>query len=134
MTKKRFTYEYDEYAGNLFDNKMNTFYHIEDSDENIEILCDRLNWLVEENEQLKTQLQEIQNSFEFNCTQNYEEFNKDKLYLKDTNTKLCLDGENLFIEVYISQINEYYRFKYRVTGRSLMREFIENYNSKEDLE
>ena len=53
MTAKRFTYEYDEYNGNLFDNKMNTFYHIEDSDENIEVLCDRLNWLVEENEQLK---------------------------------------------------------------------------------
>ena len=53
MTKKRFTYEYDEYNGNLFDNKMDTFYHIEDSDENIEVLCDRLNWLVEENEQLK---------------------------------------------------------------------------------
>ena len=53
MTEKRFTYEYDEYNGNLFDNKMNTFYHIEDSDENIEVLCDRLNWLVEENEQLK---------------------------------------------------------------------------------
>ena len=53
MTTKRFTYEYDEYSGNLFDNKMNTFYHIEDSDENIEILCDRLNWLVEENERLK---------------------------------------------------------------------------------
>ena len=53
MTKKRFTYEYDEYNGNLFDNEMNTFYHIEDSDENIEVLCDRLNWLVEENEELK---------------------------------------------------------------------------------
>ena len=54
MTDKRFTYEYDEHNGNLFDNKMNTFYHIEDSDENIEVLCDRLNWLVEENEQLRT--------------------------------------------------------------------------------
>jgi regulator of replication initiation timing len=53
MNEKRFTYEYNEYTGNLFDNKMNTFYHIEDSDENIEVLCDRLNWLVEENEQLK---------------------------------------------------------------------------------
>ena len=53
MIAKRFTYEYDEYSGNLFDNKMNTFYPIEDSDENIEILCDRLNWLVEENEQFK---------------------------------------------------------------------------------
>ena len=53
MTEKRFTYEYDEYNGNLFDNKMNTFYPIEDSEENIEILCDRLNWLVDETEQLK---------------------------------------------------------------------------------
>ena len=49
MAEKRFTYEYDEYSGNLFDNNMHTFYHIEDSDENIEVLCDRLNWLVEEN-------------------------------------------------------------------------------------
>ena len=59
MTAKRFTYEYDEYNGNLFDNKMNTFYHIEDNDENIEVLCDRLNWLVEENEQLKEALKEL---------------------------------------------------------------------------
>ena len=50
MTAKRFTYEYN---GNLFDNEMNTFYHIEDSDENIELLCNRLNLLVDENEQLK---------------------------------------------------------------------------------
>ena len=60
MIKKRFTYEYDEYNGNLFDNEMNTFYHIEDSDENIKLLCDKLNWLVEENEQLKEQLREEQ--------------------------------------------------------------------------
>ena len=97
-------------------------------------LCKDMNTLNDENEQLKQQLHEIQNSFELNWTQNYEEFNKDKLYLKDTNTKLCLDGENLFIEVYIPQINEYYRFRYRVIGRNLMREFIENYNSKEDIE
>ena len=55
MTKKRFTYD----NGNLFDNKMNTFYHIEDSDENIEVLCDRLNWLVEENEQLKSEIKDL---------------------------------------------------------------------------
>ena len=46
---KRFTYD----NGNLFDNEMDTFYPIEDSDENIELLCDRLNWLVEENKELK---------------------------------------------------------------------------------
>lgn len=56
MNKKRFTYEYEGYKGNLFDNKMDTFYEIEDSDENIEVLCDRLNWLVNENERLKQEL------------------------------------------------------------------------------
>lgn len=61
MTKKRFAYEYDEYNGNLFDNKMNTFYHIEDSEENIEVLCDRLNRLVDENEQLKIKNQKQEN-------------------------------------------------------------------------
>ncbi len=50
---KRFTYEYDDYNGNLFDNNHNTFYHIEDSEENISILCNRLNKIVDENEQLR---------------------------------------------------------------------------------
>lgn len=52
MTAKRFTYA----TGNLFDNEMNTFYHIEDSDKNIELFCNRLNLLVDENEQLKKQI------------------------------------------------------------------------------
>ena len=58
MTGKRFTYEYDKHNGILFDNGMNTFYPIEDSDENIKLLCDRLNLLVEENEQLKVRFKE----------------------------------------------------------------------------
>ena len=64
MTKKRFTYEYDEYNGNLFDNKMHTFYHIEDSDENIEVFCDRLNWLVDENKQLKQENKKLQGKYD----------------------------------------------------------------------
>ena len=63
-TEKRFTYEYDEYNGKMFDNKMNTFYHIEDSDDNIEVLCDRLNWLVEENEQLKSKNRGLQSELQ----------------------------------------------------------------------
>lgn len=54
MTEKRFTFEYDEYNGNLFDNEFNTFYHIEDSEENIELFCMRLNELAEENEHYKS--------------------------------------------------------------------------------
>ena len=53
MTEKRFTYEYDEYNGNLFDNEFGTFYHIEDSEENIELLCQRLNAQHEKIEQLR---------------------------------------------------------------------------------
>lgn len=64
MTAKRFTYEYDEYNGNLFDNKMNTFYHIEDSDENIELLCNRLNELSDENEQLKNKIDVLEDDNE----------------------------------------------------------------------
>ncbi len=55
MSEKRFTYD----TGNLFDNKMNTFYQIEDSDENIELFCDNLNSLVEENEQLKKKIEKL---------------------------------------------------------------------------
>ena len=90
--------------------------------------------LEQENKQLKEQLQNIQDSFEFKWTQNFEEFDKDKLYLKDNNTMIRLDGRNLFIEVYLPSINEYYKFKYVVTGRSLMREFIGYHNQKGDVE
>jgi len=93
---------------------------------------DTLARLTRENEQLKQRLQKIQDSFEFNWTQNYMEYDKDTLHIKDNNTEIRLNGTNLFIEVYIPQIKEYYRFKYIVTGRSLMKEFIENYNSKEE--
>lgn len=45
---KRFTYKY----GKLFDNNYNTFYSIEDSEENIELFCNRLNKLNNENYEL----------------------------------------------------------------------------------
>ena len=65
MIEKRFTYEYDECTGNLFDNKMNTFYQIEDSDENIKLFCDNLNSLVEENERLKQEKQLLYENIDF---------------------------------------------------------------------
>ena len=60
MTEKRFTYEYHDYNGNLFDNVHNTFYPIEDSDENIGLLCNRLNKIVDENDRLKEANQGLQ--------------------------------------------------------------------------
>lgn len=93
-----------------------------------------LNELSDENEQLKQQLQKIQDSFEFSMTKNRVELNKDKLYIKDMNTELRLNGENLFIEVYIPQAQECYRFRYIVAGVDTIREFFENCNSKGDTE
>ena len=124
MTEKRFTYENHKVKDNLTGE-----FHSSNM-----VSVNVLNSLNDENEQLKQRLQKIQNSFEFNWTQNHMEYDKDTLHIKDNNTEIRLDGTNLFIEVYIPQINEYYRFKYRVTGRSLMREFIENYNSNGDVE
>ena len=53
MTEKRFVYEYDEYCGTVFDTQFNTFHHMEDSEENIELFCRRLNKIHEENQHLK---------------------------------------------------------------------------------
>jgi len=127
MTTKRFTVP--ENYRCIQDNLTKEHYLCEDKTEAIN-LAYLLNGLSEENERLK----KIQNSFEVNWTQNYVEFDKDELYIKDNNTEIRLNGTNLFIEVYIPQINEYYRFQYKVTGRSLMMKFIENYNSNGDNE
>lgn len=51
MTEKRFRYDY---TGKLFDNKYDTFYPIKDSEKNIELLCKRLNSIVDENNRLKS--------------------------------------------------------------------------------
>lgn len=90
--------------------------------------------LKKENEQLKQQLKSIDDNFELNWYQNYVEFDKDKLEIKDVHTKIYLNGTGLLIEVYIPQIDEYYRFKYYVTGRNLMDRFIREYHSKGDVE
>lgn len=93
-----------------------------------------LNKLYEEKEQLKAQLKNIEDDFEISYTEKPGHFDKDKLYVKDTHTKIHLNNRNLFIEVYIPHVNEFFRFKYTITGKSLMREFIEDYNSKGDVE
>ena len=107
----------------------------EEINERLNELYDSNKQLKKENEQLKQQLQKIQDSFRVSWTQNYVEFDKDKLYIKDNNTEIRLNNTNLFIEVYIPQTDEYYRFRYIVTGRSSkMREFINNYDSNGDDE
>ena len=86
-----------------------------------------LNELNDENEQLKQQLKSIEDSFKFSCTENHIEFNKDKLKIEDTHTKLILKDGKLYMSVFIPQLNEYVKFFYLVTGRKMEREFI-NYD------
>lgn len=83
--------------------------------------------LKEENEQLKQQLKSIEDGFKFSCTENYIEFNKDKLKVEDTHTEITLKDGKLCISVFIPQLNEYVKFFYWVTGRKMEREFI-NYD------
>ena len=89
-----------------------------------EDMCELLNELSEENEQLKQQLKSIEDSFKFSCTENHIEFNKDKLKVEDTHTELTLKDGKLCISVFIPQLNEYVKFFYLVTGRKMEREFI----------
>lgn len=56
MTEKRFSV--DNHC-NLYDNEYNVFYPIEGSRKNIELLCKRLNNLIDENNQLKKENKEL---------------------------------------------------------------------------
>lgn len=93
-----------------------------------EELVNLLNTLSEENKQLKKQLDDIENSYEFRCTQNRVEIDKDEIHVKDTHSYIQLKGRNLFMEFYLPQINEYMRFQYTITGKSLLSRFIEDYH------
>lgn len=137
MTEKRFTIEKSSIVEDGFficDNTGKFSFPTTKDKSDLIMYVKHLNKLNNENEQLKQELQKIQDDFELNWTQNRVEFNKDKLYIKDTNTEICLDDRNLSIRVRIPSLNEYYLFKYIVTGRSLMREFVEKYSSKGDVE
>ena len=100
----------------------------ENSEKNVKLCINKMNELAEENEQLKQQLKSIEDIFKFSCTENHIEFNKDKLKVEDTHTKLTLKDGKLYISVFIPQLNEYVKFFYLVTGRKMEREFI-NYDS-----
>ena len=110
MMEKRFTYEYDEHNGNLFDNECNTFYPIEDSETNIDLLCNRLNKIVKENEQLKSKNRGLQSElqiFKEDLTHSNLQINK----LIDENEQLKIDKQNWYrqdskIRVKLHQLKE----------------------------
>lgn len=124
MTEKRFSLikdiGTDECCDNLYDNGT----YIGAISGGSEMICYLLNDLSNENEQLKQQLKSIENSFEFSCTENYIEFDKDELNIRDTHTELMLKDGKLCISIFIPQINDYFKFFYLVTGRRFEREFI----------
>lgn len=76
--------------------------------------------LKRENEQLKQQINDIR----FDWSQDYREFHKDTLYIEDHNTKIKLKDGRLYIDVFIPELGEYFRFDYIVTGRKLEKEYI----------
>ena len=60
MSEQRFTIEkiFKEYP-KLRDNETECFYHLVDNERNAEIFCERLNNLVEENEQLRKDKEQL---------------------------------------------------------------------------
>ena len=78
-------------------------------------LCNLLNSLYNENEQLK--LKQDKNNFEFKYHENYHEWDKDKLLIKENQSRIELKDGILTIRVYLPDINQIYNFKYRVVGR-----------------
>ena len=80
--------------------------------------------LKKENKELKRMLKQQSDGFELTHTHYPMEFNKDELCIKDNNTKLKLENGNLFITVFIPDLNEILRFHYHVDGRTLMEKYI----------
>lgn len=124
MTEKQFV---RTIAGQIYDIKNDKFFEEDYVDKPIGYEDDLVTFLNElseknenlekENEQLKKQLNDIT----LNWTQNHQQFDKDTLHIKDNNTEINLKDRNLCIEVFAPEINEYFRFRYIVTGRIFER-------------
>lgn len=117
MTKKRFIY--DSKTDSILKNGAFWLDGQVDTACNRNEICDELNSLVDENKQLKQQINDIR----LDWNRDYREFNKDTLYIEDHNTKIKLKDGRLYIEVFIPKLDEYFRFNYIVTGRKLEREY-----------
>ena len=125
MTEKRYYYDYEDCDGHMFvDTKTGRRYPLKTVEDYLKIK-DLLNDLINENKQLKQQLENIENRFEFSFTENCVEFNKDKLHVKDTHAEIKMENERLIIVVYPSQTKVPYCFNYMVVGRSLREQYRE---------
>lgn len=71
-----------------------------------------------ENLELKKELESIENDFKFSWTHDCVSFDGDKMDIKDVHTRISLNNGKLFIEVFIPETDDYYRFMFYVTGMS----------------
>lgn len=103
---KRFTQRlYETGERFLEDNETDCFYEIIDSFVNVELLCERLNKLVEENEQLKQENQQITACYDICASE-----------------KRALEIENEQIK---QTIKEAYRNERTYIGESVLRQLID---------
>ena len=76
--------------------------------------CDEMNKLHEENVVLKRKLED----FSFLVHEHpLEEFYKDSLYIKDAHTEIKLKDREIIIKVYVPPLDDFFIFKYTVTGK-----------------
>ena len=118
--KKRFVHKYDGMFHHLLDMSKKNFdtQKIQSIDECVDLL----NELHEENQQLKQRSKQQLNDITLNWTENFTDFDKDELYVRDNNTEIILKNNNLLISVIVPQIEERLKFHYIVTGRRFERE------------
>ena len=119
---KRFYVDESENQDTIFDDEgVDDYYHLGNDTRDVNALCNLLNELNEENKKLKQQL----NEFRFNFTEDFTGVDKDELYVKDTHTNIDLKRGIMWITIFNPQLNEFIKFKYRVTKQDLMREYLE---------
>ena len=75
--------------------------------------CDEMNKLHEENVVLNRKLED----FSFLIHENHLEFYKDSLYIKDAHTEIKLKDMEIIIKVYAPRLDDFFMFKYIVTGK-----------------
>lgn len=113
---KRFTLTFDD---KIIDNLTGITHDVHSGYDVATNFANLLNNLNDENRMLKKLLKK--NDIDFVWHQDYQEPHKDELYIKDNNTEIRLKNRNLFINVFIPDINECFKINYVVTGRKLTR-------------
>lgn len=117
--------------GEIVDGLNRTRYNPKKEDD-MECICTILNVLIheankphKENKELIKELNRQNNGFEFKFAENFTGFDKDELYINDTHTKIELKNGMMWITVFIPQLKEFVKIKYRVTKQELLREYLE---------